>query len=317
MTNFFNNQNLLEIIWKWKKHLIVVGIGAVIASAIFSSSIFIKPKYKSNARIYPSNNIYTFSEESQSEQLLEFITAPDIKIRTIEAFHLDEVYRIKKKNPQYMTHMLNEFNDNVKFKKTEFETVEIQVLDVDPQRASSMCDSIIKFLNEKVRLMHKIKQEELAAIAKKDYSIISHKVDSLEVKLNFLRTEFHILDYRLQAEEITKGMVRVLAQQGANTSGGKELAQWLKNLSEKGGEFEILDKQQSQFISQKDSIMKIYDQSISAAQKKIVYGMKVESPVPADKKSYPSRAFIVIISTLAALFFALLAILLIENKRNI
>ena len=316
MTNYFDNQNLLEIIWKWKKHLIVVAILAVVISAIFSSSAFIKPKYKSTARIYPSNNIYQFSEESHSEQLLEIISSLDIKLQTIEAFKLDQVYNINKQDAQYMTNILAEFNDNVNFKKTEYETIEIQVLDTDPKRASIMCDSIIHFLNEKIRLLHKVKHEEVADIAKRDYAIISHKVDSLEEKLNFLRNNYQILDYRLQAEEITKGMVKVLAQ-GKNTSGGKELAQWLKNISEKGGEFEILDKEQLKLISQKDSIMKVYNQSVSSANNKIVYGQLIQAPIPADKKSYPVRSVIVLISTFSALLFAIFAILLIENKKNI
>ncbi len=316
MTNFFNNQNLVEIIWKWRIHFIAVGILAIVVSAIFSSSTFIKPKFKSTALIYPSNNIYVFSDESQSEQMLEIINSLDIKLRTIDVFNLGEVYKISKDEPQYLTYMLAEFNDNVKFKKTEYETVEISVLDIDPQRACNMCDSIIRFVDEKIGLMHKIKHDEVAAIAKKDYVFISHKVDSLEEKLNFFRTEYQILDYRTQAEEITKGMVKVLADQQKNSSGGKELAQWLKNLSEKGGEYEILDKQQNKLISQKDSIMKVYDQSVSSANKKIIYGQRVQNPIPADKKSYPVRSLILLISTFSALFFALLVVLLIENKKT-
>jgi capsule polysaccharide export protein KpsE/RkpR len=119
----------------------------------------------------------------------------------------------------------------------------------------------------------------------------------------------------LQAEEITKGMVRVLSEQGMNTAGGKELSRWLKNLTEKGGEFEILDREQRKMTSQKDSIMRVYDQSVSNANKKIIYGQMVQLPIPADKKSYPVRSIIVLISTFSALFFALLAILLIENKK--
>ena len=316
MTNFFNNQNLVEIIWKWRIHFIAVGILAIVVSAIFSSSTFIKPKFKSTALIYPSNNIYVFSDESQSEQMLEIINSLDIKLRTIDVFNLGEVYKISKDEPQYLTYMLAEFNDNVKFKKTEYETVEISVLDIDPQRACNMCDSIIRFVDEKIGLMHKIKHDEVAAIAKKDYVFISHKVDSLEEKLNFFRTEYQILDYRTQAEEITKGMVKVLADQQKNSSGGKELAQWLKNLSEKGGEYEILDKQQKKLISQKDSIMKVYDQSVSSANKKIIYGQRVQNPIPADKKSYPVRSLILLISTFSALFVALLVVLLIENKKT-
>lgn len=317
MTNFFDNQNLLEILWKWKKHLIIVALLAILISAIFSSSFFIKPKFKSVARIYPSNNIYTFSDESESEQLLEIINSQDIKFKVIDAFNLSEVYKINKQDPLYLTYMLAEFNDNVSFKKTEYETIEIQVLDTDPQRACTMCDSIISFLDQKVRSMHRIKYEEVAQIAKKDLNMVKHDIDSVQLRLNELRKDYKILDYESQADEITKGMVKVLAEQKKNTAGGKELEEWMKNLSEKGGEYQLLDDQQRFLVTEMDSIKRIYNQSVSSAKKKITYGQRVQNPVPADKKSYPLRSLIVLVSTLAALFCAMLVILLLENKKTI
>lgn len=316
MTNFFNNQNLLETLWKWKKHLIVVGILAVAFSFVFSSSIFIKPKYKSTARIYPSNNIYVFSDESQSEQLLEIISAQDIKLRIIDAFNLSEVYKISKQEPQYLTYMMSEFNDNVTFKKTEYETIEIQVLDTDPKRASVMCDSIITFLDEKVRSMHRVKYEEVARISRKDIASLSYQIDSVVSRLNFLRTEYKILDYTGQAKEITKGMVEVLTKQKKGTAGAKELDQWMKNLEQYGGEFEYLKNQLNFMVTQLGDLKKIYNEAVSNSNKKIVYGQRVQNPIPADKKSYPVRSMIMFLSTLAALFVAMLVILVLENKKN-
>lgn len=316
MANFFDNQNLLEIIWKWKKHLIIVGVLAIAFSAIFSSPVFIKPKFKSTARIYPSFNIYTFSDESESEQLLEFANSQDIKFKVIDAFNLSEVYKISKQDPLYQTYMLGEFNDNVSLKKTEYETVEISVLDTDPKRASQMCDSIISFLDQKIRSVQRVKYEEVVHIAKKDLKAINHEIDSIEAMMNILRKDYKILDYESQAKEITRGMVTVLAEQKKNTSGGKELQEWMKNLSEKGGEYELLAAQQKLAISQRDSVKTIYDQSVSNASKKINYGQRVQSPVPADKKSYPVRWLIVLASTFAALFVSILVIFVLENQKK-
>lgn len=316
MTNYFDNQNLLEIIWKWKKHLIIVVALAVVLSAVFSSSAFIKPKFKSTARIYPSNNIYTFSDESESEQMLEIIGSQDIKLRVIDAFNLSEVYKISKDQPQYLTFIMAELNDNVKFKKTEYETIEITVLDTDPNRACAMCDSIISFLDEKIRGLHRIKYEEVANIAKYDLGVISHQADSVREKLDAIRVEYKILDFETQAKEITKGMVKILAEQKTNTSGGKEIERWMKNLAEKGSEYELLYKQEKSFVSQIDSLKKVYNQSVSSAHKKISYGQRVENPLPADKKSYPVRWLIVMLSTGAALFLSLLVILLLENQKK-
>lgn len=316
MTNFFDNQNLLETIWKWRKHLIVVGVLAVALSTIFSSSTFIKPKYKSTARIYPSNNIYTFSDESESEQLLEFINSQDIKLRMIDAFNLSEVYNIPKTDPHYLTYILGEFNDNVTFRKTEYETIEITVLDTDPKRACAMCDSVVSFLDAQIRSVHRKKYLEVAYIAKKDMEVLRLKLDSLEYRLDTIRRKYNILDYDAQAKEITRGMVNVLANQKENTSGGKELKQWMKNFSEKGGEFDILQRQKRYYVSLIDSTAKAYQQGLSGANKKIVYGQMVQHPVVADKKAYPVRWLIVLASTFAALFVALMVILVVENKKN-
>ncbi len=317
MTNFFDNQNLLAILLKWKKHLISVGILAVVLSTFFSSSLFIKPKYKSTARIYPSKNIYVFSDESESEQLLEIIGAQDIKLRVIDAFDLSKEYKVSKQDPQYLTYMLTEFNDNVSFKKTEYETVEIQVLDTDPKRAAAMCDSIISFLDQKILAMHRIKYEEMVRISKKDMDFIVHQIDSVKSMLDVMRKKYNILDYAVQTKEITKGLVDVMAKGKANTPGGKKIEQWLKDLTENGGQYEYLKNQQIFLVTQMEGQKKIYDESVSNANKKIIYGQRVQNPVPADKKSYPVRSLIVLFSTLAALFAAMLVVLVLENKKSV
>lgn len=316
MANFFNNQHLLETLWKWKKHLIIVGVLAVVASAFFSSPMFIKPKFKSTARIYPSKNIYIYSEESETEQMLEFINSMDIKLKVIDAFNLSEEYKVPKSDPQYLSTIMAEFNENINFKKTEFETIEITVLNHDPQKAAVMCDSIISFLDEKIREIHRGKYEEVVSIAKSDLSIVSHQSDSVKQKLDEIRRDYKIFDYESQAEEITKGMAKVLAEQKKNTAGGKELEQWMKNLAEKGGEFQILDKLQKSLTSQIDSLKKQINQAESGVRKKISYGQIVERPIPADKKAYPVRWLIVLMSAFAAEFLAMITVIFLETKKT-
>jgi capsular polysaccharide biosynthesis protein len=65
---FFNSIELIQLVKKWKKHLIVVGAVSLLGSVIFSSPLFIKPKYKSFALVYPSNLI-AYSTESATEQM--------------------------------------------------------------------------------------------------------------------------------------------------------------------------------------------------------------------------------------------------------
>ncbi|HYQ58858.1 MAG TPA: Wzz/FepE/Etk N-terminal domain-containing protein, partial [Draconibacterium sp.] len=165
MDNFFDNQRILKLIWKRKFHFVIVGIVAVALSAIFSGPAFITPMFKSTARLYPTN-IWTLSNESETEQMIEILNSNDIKFRMFETFKLDQVYKINKADSQYYTYLFDEYNTNVGTSKTQFETAEIKVLDEDPQRASDMCDSIISFFDKKVRALHKIKNKEMVDITR-------------------------------------------------------------------------------------------------------------------------------------------------------
>jgi hypothetical protein len=179
-----------------------------------------------------------------------------------------------------------------------------------------MCDSIISFVNAKISSLHRVKFEEVVRSSELGLKKVNHEIDSLEQKLNFLRGTYKILDYESQSAQITKGMVKVLSEGKKNTAGGKELEQWMKNLQEKGGEYDLLAKEQKNSISERDSIKTVYDRSMSNINSKLVFGHKVQSPIPADKKSYPVRWLIVLMSTFAALFAAMLVILVLENQKK-
>jgi hypothetical protein len=190
-------------------------------------------------------------------------------------------------------------------------------MDTDPKRAAAMCDSIISFLDAKILSMHRIKYVESATVTKKEMDLIIHQIDSVKTRMDFMRKEYKILDYELQSKELTEGMVDLMVKQKLNTAEGKKMEQWLNNLAENGGEFDLLSRQQLTMITQLEALKKIYDEAVSGSNKKIIYGQRIQSPIPADKKSYPLRSLIVFVSTFAALFAAILVILFLENKKNV
>lgn len=194
MDNFFDNQRILQLIWKRKFHFVLVGVIAVVLSAIFSGPAFITPKFKSTARLYPTN-IWTMSDESETEQMLEILNSNDIKFRMFDSFDLAKVYKVNKDDPQYITYMLGEYNTNVSTGKTEFETAEIKVLDEDPQRASDMCDSIISFFNQKVQELHKAKEKEMLDITGRQLDRKYNELEVYEHKLDSLRKKYGIISY--------------------------------------------------------------------------------------------------------------------------
>jgi capsular polysaccharide biosynthesis protein len=314
MNDFFDNRRILEIIWNRRIHFVIVGIIAIVLAAIFSSPFFITPKFKSSARVYPSN-ISAISEESETEQMLEIMNSADIKLKMMKAFNLDEVYKIDKEFPQYLTAMLGEYNKHVAVRKTEFETVEIEILDEDPARAKLMCDSLIHFYNLKVREMHAAKNWEMVKILRDNMNLRTYERDSIMGLLNSHRVNYQILDFNQQVPEVTRGYMRALADGRENSAGGREIQRLYDNLLNKGAEAYILESRFNKLTKSIDSLKFLYDINISEAQKMITYSHIVENPLVPDKKAYPVRWIIVAFSLMSALFVALLAFVVLDFKK--
>jgi capsular polysaccharide biosynthesis protein len=316
MNNFFDNQRIFQVIWKRMYHLLIVVVVAIILAAIFSGPAFIEPKYRSSARIYPTN-IWVMSEESETEQMLEIINSRDIKHKMFDAFRLDEVYKIKRSDPHFMTYMLDTYNKNVNASKTKFETVEIRVMDHDPYRASSMCDSIIHFYNRKVRSMHKAKDWEMVEILSRNLDRKHVELDTLISQLDYIRKEYGILDYKSQVEKVTEGYMIALAGGRSAAADTRKIQELYNNLAEQGTKTRLLENRFRYLVSSIDSLNRLHDIHLSEFEKDITYAHIVEHPVPADKKSYPVRWLIVAFSVISALFLAFLVLLILDYRQPV
>lgn len=314
MENFFDNQRILNLIWKRKYHFVIIGLIAIVLSAIFSGPTFITPKFKSTARIYPTN-IWTMSEESETEQMLEVLNSNDIKFKMFDAFDLDKVYKVSKEDPNYLTYMLDFYNTNVSINKTEFETAEIKVMDHDPVRASNMCDSIIHFYNLKVRQMHKVKDKEMVDISEKALHQKQHELTNLEKSLDSLRESTGIISFGKQVPELTRGYMNALAAGRGNASDTKKIENLYENFSESGSQAVNLENKYNRTMHVIDSLQEVYERYLVEYEKEITYSHVVEYPFPADKKSYPVRWLIVLLSTVSAVFIGLLTFLVLDYKK--
>ncbi|MBN1986510.1 MAG: hypothetical protein JW761_09415 [Prolixibacteraceae bacterium] len=315
MNDFFDNQRILSLIWKRKFHFVLVGLIAIALSAVFSGPKFIKPKFKSTARIYPTN-IWVLSNESETEQMLEVVNSRDIKLKMFDVFQLDKVYKVNRENPHYLTYMVDIYNDNVKARKTEFETVEIQVLDYDPQRASDMCDSIIWFYNKKVEEMQRIKNKEMVDISKRWLDRKYKERDSLMLVMDTLKNKYGILDFDTQTPEITRGYMNALATGRGSANDAKKIEELYSNFEKEGTRAAWIESRMDNLEMVIDSLTAQYELYYNEYEKVITYCHVVEYPVPADKKSYPVRWLIVAFTTISAVFFALLVFVILDYRKK-
>ena len=151
MKKYFENDDILAVLWRWKTPLTVVFVLSFLGSAIFSSPMFVKPKFKSFARVYPTN-LKKYSDESPTEQMIQMLESDAIRDTLCSRFNLDTLYDVEADEPYYKDLLYKEYSDHVQFKKTKFESVEIEVLSTNPQVAYEMVKSIIDLYNIQVKL---------------------------------------------------------------------------------------------------------------------------------------------------------------------
>ena len=307
MEQTYNSIKLIQLIFKWKFHFLIVIILAVVLSIVFSGPYFIKPKYKSYTIIYPSNLI-PYSSETPTEQMLQLFRSDEIRDGIIKKFNLIQHYHIDTTKPYYYTTVMNEYEDNVTIEKTRYESVLIEVMDVDPVIARDIISEMIDLFNKKVRDMQRAKTREVIKIWQKLLVEKEQQIDSLEKRQDEIRKNYNILDYVMQTKEATRGYV--------SGGGSSKAGEILTNLRDYGGEYGLLQENLEKSTDAYNDIKLEYEKSMSDLTKELTYTNIVSEPIPADKKSYPVRWLIVLLSGLSSLFLTLLVIIIIEKYRE-
>lgn len=177
-TNQYSNVDLLKFLIKnFKLIAIITAIGAISAIVI---SLVITPKFKSSVVIFPAStssvskalltdmsrapkDILKFGEEEETEQLLQILQSDEIKARIIQKYDLMSHYKIDPDAKYGKTELLNEYMDNISSRKTEFQAIEIKVLDASPETAAAIANDIAAIVDT---IYNKIQNERaLKALA--------------------------------------------------------------------------------------------------------------------------------------------------------
>lgn len=316
MDNYFSNMNLVRIFLKWKWHLLAIIVVAAVIAVVLSSPLVIKPRFRSSAVLYPSN-VAPYSDESETEQMLQWFNSRDIMDSIILYYDLPDHYGIPRDHKHFNSVMQYMYNRNVRIGKTQFESVNIEVLDTDPVRARDMVNSIIDFYNKKIRQIHRAKYAEVVTSYKNMIDLKQSEIDSVLHQHYILRTEYGIIDYNNQTREIARGHLRTVDGTNAQHINSNEVARLKSNIEEKGGEFIFYNAMIYTLLEQLGNLNKEYDDALMHYTKEFTYTNIVSHPVVPDKKATPIRWLILMYTVIAAAFFSVVVIALIENSRSI
>lgn len=317
MDKLFTNTNLLKMLFKWKTHLAVILLISILVAVVLSSPIVITPKFKSYAVIYPAN-ILSYSEESETEQMLQFLQSRDIRDHLIAKYDLAQRYKINSSYKYFQSTIIYEYSKNVKISKTPYELVLIEVFDSDPQVACDMVNDIIYFFNEKMLQTHREKFGEVVDFLQQRLDSKRAEIDSILIVHDDLRINCGIIDFPNQSREVVRGFLRTVdGNNAAANINTKEVLELKKNLELYGGEWIFYNDRLYNLVDEYSKIKIDLDEANMDFNKEITYANIVSAPFPADKKAYPVRWIIVTISAIGALLLFVVIVMVLENYESL
>jgi len=329
----FNSFNLILFLYRWRKLLIIFTLAAAILSFIFTLPFFITPKFRSSVILFPTSSnsvskallsenadskqdILEFGYEEQTEQMLQMLNSNKIRDRIIKKFDLMKHYDIDPNSSYKNTKLNREYDKNITFRRTEFMAVEIAVLDKDPQMAADVANNIADLLDS-------IKNEIQHERAMKGYKIVAAEYLKLQNQIKVMEDSMTVLrklgvhDYETQVEMINQQLAKELAKN--NRVGIKALDDKLNVLALYGGPYVSLRDALENDRKQLSLIKSKYEEAKIDAEEVLPQKFIVNSAFKAERKSYPIRWLIVLVTTISSFLLISVGIIVYEqiNKKDL
>lgn len=323
----FDSSNLLLFIVRWKKPLIILTLASAVLSAIFSAPMFITPKFESTVIMFPTStasisksllaknnpskeDLLSFGEEEQAEQLIQILNSDEIRSRVVQKFNLMEHYEIDTADQYKQTKLFKEYESNITYKRTEFQSVRVDVLDTDRLLAPKIANDIAALVDSVKNRMQKERAYKAMSIAEAEYTEMKAYVKELEDSLNTLRG-MGVNDYESMSERFNEAYAKAILE--GKTAAAEKLAVQLKILSQFGGAYVSIRDMLEHEKEQLSHLRAKYQEAKVDAEQTLPHKFIVNNAFPAEKKSYPIRWLIVLVSTVSTFILALLVIIGYEN----
>jgi uncharacterized protein involved in exopolysaccharide biosynthesis len=324
----FDSLNVIYFIYQWWKQLAIVGLSAIVISSIVALTI--SDRYKSTVILFPAatnsisnvllsevntskDDLLKFGEEEDAEQMIQILNSNEIRTRICEKYNLLKHYGIKPNDKLKNTQLYDIYSDNISFKRTEFMSVKIDVLDNDPELAATMANDIANLLDSvKIKMQHERALEALKIVER----AYQNKKEDLEILNDSMKVlnGYGIYDYESQSE-------RTVQQYNIALSKGDQRA--MKVLDEK---LQVISKYGSAYVALRYDIV-LQEKSLSILKTKyedakvnadqiLPQKFVVSKAYPAEKKTYPVRWLIVLLSTLSALLITIIVIIVLGKFKK-
>ncbi|MCK9255264.1 MAG: Wzz/FepE/Etk N-terminal domain-containing protein [Bacteroidales bacterium] len=322
--NNFNLKNLLELIFKYKFPLLIIGIVSLIGSILVC--IIIQPKYKSTVILFPSSSgsvsqaiitesqqkkeILSFGKEEEVEQLMQVLMSSEIRNRIIEKYDLFKHYKINPNSKYANTRLYKSYDSNIDVSRTQFMSIKIDVLDISPDTAALIANDIAALVDSIIYKIQRERANKTFIIVEKEFLAQKQKIKNIEDSLSSL-SRLGVIDVKSQTEMYSEQHAIAIAK--GNEKAKIEIEKKLEILAEYGSVHTILKEQMFEEVKQLAVIEAKYREAKIDLEQDLPNTYIVSPAEVADKKHFPIYWLVISIFILSSLAFSLIVIILFDK----
>ncbi len=326
----FTFSDILSFLLRWRKHLIIIGVVAAVASA--AGSYLITPRYEAEVVFYPTTinsignamftdlnrreaDVLAFGEEEEAENALQILMSDKLSSRIIRNFNLMEHYGIDPDGAYPKTKLQEKMKKNISYNRTRYLSISIKVLDEDPKMAAIIANGIgTTYDSVKTAIQREVALETFIII-EEEFKNKEKEVWDLQMGLQRLGSK-GILDIEKQAQSITESLYSLQAN-GGNSSRIAQLKSEKDTLAKYGSEFTKLKETMLLELEELSLLRKRHKKAKVDVEKTIPHKFVVSNASTPEKKALPSRKLIVMLGTSSTLAAACVFLLFVEQRKKI
>ncbi len=315
-------QNLLLFIWRKRKILILItGIAGVVSTVV---SFMMTPLYLSTAIVFPAATstvsfseqrnakaaAMDFGEEEQSEQLVQILQSSRIRNKIVDQFDLMKHYDIDTNDANKHYLLMKEYEGHFAFIRTRYGSIQIDVLDRDPELAAEMANKIVDLIDT-------VKNNMVAERTWPAFEINTRKKNLLDQDLKLVLVKMDSLaDLGVVSIEGRTNLFQAFVD-AKNQEDRTFLRQQIDVNLKYGAKFDALEQIRDEKIVKLEKFLDSYEQAESDANSVFNHKFVVEQAVVADKKDQPKRLIIVLLSMIGTFVFMVFALLIADRIKEL
>jgi hypothetical protein len=222
-----------------------------------------------------------------------------------------EHYEIDTASNKYpYTKLIKKYKSNVKFRRTEFMSIEIEVLDEDAQKAADIANKIASLIDSVFVQIKRSRALEAYAIVEREFNTSKLMIEDLTDSLSVIRS-YGISDYESQSQGLSMAYAEAIGR--GDDKARLAIEKKMAVIEKYGGIYNELDYR-TKWEIERNSLLKT---KMAAAKVNLESTMTnvfiVDKATKSERKYVPKRSIIVIVSTLSTFALTLLLLLVIDN----